>query len=78
MQQKSIQRGSEDSDVGNWIMVGDGDLIEGVVISAGAPVTLSLLGHHVECRCPVAGGGFDDTQLQHVLELLASSAQALG
>jgi len=53
-------------------------IIEDPVIPTRTPVTRSLLGYHVRWGCPVARGRLNDTQLQHVLKLSASYAQAFG
>ena len=72
-----MQRGGEILEVRNGIAVGGGNFVQGTVVTTWAPITGGLLGHHVKCRCPVAGGGLDDAQLQHVFKLLASNAEAL-
>ena len=52
-----MQRGGEILEVRN---VGGGNFVQGTVVTTWAPITRGLLGHHVKCRCPVAGGGLDD------------------
>ena len=39
-------------DVWNWVPLRNGTLVENTVVSAGSPVTSSLLRHHVQGRGP--------------------------
>ena len=42
-------------ELGYGVTVWDSDLVEGSVIPTRSPITRSLLGHHVEWGCPIAG-----------------------
>ena len=72
-----MQQGGGILEVRNGIAVGGGNFVQGAVVTAGAPITGGLLGHHVKCRCPVAGGGLDDVQLQSLFKLSASNVEML-
>ena len=60
------------------VTVRDGTTIQCSVVSTRMPVSRCLLGDHVERRCPVAGGGLYDPQVQHMVKLLSSDTEAVG
>ncbi len=62
-------------DVGDGVAVRNGLVAQGSVVAAGPPVTGSLLRYHVMGRRPVTGRRADNTELQHVVKLLASDGE---
>ena len=59
--------------MGNRMLVWCGDIVEDSVVPAWSPISLGLLGHHVQWGGPRAVRGSYDPQLQHVFELLTSN-----
>ena len=64
-------------DVGDGVTIGNSDVVEGSIISAWSPITWCTFRYHMERGRPITGGGTDDTQLEHVVKLLASDFEAV-
>ena len=69
----SMEGGREVLYMGDRISVWCGDVVEGSVVPARSPISLGLLGHHMQWGGPGAVGRLYDSQLQHVFELLTSN-----
>ena len=70
---RAIEREGEILDMRDWQC----NVVEGPVVTTGAPVTRSLLGHQVKGRGPIAVGWSDNAQFQDVVELLACNVKSL-
>ena len=72
-----VQERGNISDVGQWIVVGLGDVTEAPVITAG-PDGAVLLNHYMQGRGPRAGGLLTEPLLLHFLETPFCCGEASG
>ena len=72
-----VQERGNISDVGQWIVVSLGDVIEAPVITAG-PDGAALLNHYMQGRGPRAGGLLTEPLLLHFLETPFCCGQSVG
>ena len=72
-----MQGGREVLDVRDGVAIRDRSMVQRPIVTAGTPIA-TLLRYHMERGGPTAGGGTDDAEFQHVIELLTGRLEAFG
>ena len=63
--------------MGYRVSIRNSGVVQGSIVAAGAPVPWGLLRDHVQWGGPWTRGGTDDSQVQHVVKLLAGNLEAI-
>ena len=73
-----MEGGRKIMEVGDWVLVWNGGVVQCAVVTTRAPVTGLRFGNHVEGRRPRAVGRSHDAKVQHVLEFVFGNFEAVG